>query len=265
MQADRIHQELCEQVNPTLRQQACLAGLWNKCELRRRQLDNDMHAACAFLSSLPSHVPLPVDFLSHLDALASEALGSENSHCILQQMQRCSLRNASMELLQRPKNVYSYETNEPHTSHSRFMHRSDAAGEGDARLLGQDSVQFGRNAPVRFLGQSAGDQETAHIALQELKNVQHMELDLLATVKASQMPGVLLGTEQCMKFFAGRFMSHAPFVDFMQLCQIAATQQNRRNLFREPFPGAVAKGCFKHVLNHQHEVSSNVGDDSLAL
>ena len=49
------------------------------------------------------------------------------------------------------------------------------------------------------------------------------------------MPGVLLEVEKCHELWPDLFLSQLLPPDFLEVCQIAATQQNRYSLFRDPF------------------------------
>lgn len=78
------------------------------------------------------------------------------------------------------------------------------------------------------------DMERAEQAVQQLHMVQEEERDVLVDVFGAQIPGVLLNSEQSTTIWAEQFMSQVVPPDFMELCQIAASQRNRRNLFETP-------------------------------
>lgn len=236
-------------------------------ERRKRQLDRDMHAACMQLDSLPSHIPLPPEFLSHLNALLSTeldinalkvptALGVHiardtelcRSSVLLQRF--CS-RARVQKLPQTTSGNYSLQPNdlqlktpmhEGYSAGSRSMSMSMSSSNSTSETCGQKSQ-------VRFLGQFPEDIGLADRALRELQVVQRLELELCADVVGLKIPGVCLAAEQCMAIWTG-LMSHSPVPDCLELCQVAATQRNRGSLFTEPFPGAMASGCFRHVLSH---------------
>ena len=111
--------------------------------------------------------------------------------------------------------------------------------------MAQNPVHLQRNAGevselegqpgVRFMGQYAADIEAAGRAPRALQVVQEKECEVFVDMLSSQMPGVLLCGEQSMRLWADHFVSQVVPPDFVELCQIAATQQNRQNLFKRPF------------------------------
>ena len=94
------------------------------------------------------------------------------------------------------------------------------------------------SAQARFLGQLGEDVSTAERALKELRGIQSKETDLFSYNLNMQMRGVVLGPRQQQRVWANYFMTHSMPPDFVELCQIAATQQNRYRLFQEPFQQA---------------------------
>ena len=77
IQVDNMHFKLYKELMPCQEQRERLASFWMRQERLKRQLDGDMSAARAELAALPSHIPLPPKFLSHLNALiASPSVSS---------------------------------------------------------------------------------------------------------------------------------------------------------------------------------------------
>ena len=69
VQVDNMHYELYKQLRPSPDERARLIRFWMRWERLKRQLDADMSAARAELVALPSDIPLPHEFLSHLNTL----------------------------------------------------------------------------------------------------------------------------------------------------------------------------------------------------
>lgn len=74
MQVDSYFWSIYKQVRPSVEQQAAMTEIWAQWERRKRLLDEHMHAARALLEALPAHVPLPHEFLAHLNALVATRL-----------------------------------------------------------------------------------------------------------------------------------------------------------------------------------------------
>jgi hypothetical protein len=89
---------------------------------------------------------------------------------------------------------------------------------------------------VRFLGQCTADMEVAEQAALALKLQQEKECEMVADMLGLQMPGVLLNAGQSMRIWVDHIVKQLAPPDFVELCQVAAMQQNRYKLFREPFP-----------------------------
>lgn len=53
-----------------------------------------------------------------------------------------------------------------------------------------------------------------------------------------------LGGQRSVHHWRGHFLLHERSPDLMELCQIAATQERRGSLFKDPFLGAVQSGLF---------------------
>ena len=62
------------QVRPSVEQHEVMTEIWGQWKRRKRKLDEDLHEARALLEALPAHVPLPHDFLAHLNALVATRL-----------------------------------------------------------------------------------------------------------------------------------------------------------------------------------------------
>ena len=63
------HYSLYKKLRPRQEEGARLAAFWTRRERLKRKLDADMSAARAELVALPSDIPLPHEFLSHLNTL----------------------------------------------------------------------------------------------------------------------------------------------------------------------------------------------------
>ena len=279
-----MHVQLYRQIQPSPRQRTRMTQFWRLWERRKRQLDGDMHAACRLLNSLPTHIPLPHSFLTQLDALAatedafedaSEYSASLNapSATVCDQrrfpdlLQRFCSRARAQKLHQTTLGNSSLHPEDLQLTACRREGLGGLSSLGhslSSSSWGSQETSCGQNSRVRFLGQFPEDITSAERALQELQAIQRVELELYADMVGVQIPGAYLHNEQCVMLWAGHFMSHAPPPDCMELCQIAATQQNRGNLFQEPFPGAVRSGCFRHVLSPDVLGDCCRGDDALA-
>jgi hypothetical protein len=84
---------------------------------------------------------------------------------------------------------------------------------------------------VRFLGQFPEDMVRGERALREMRRVMGLVRDVALDMMNAEMPGVLLEVHQQQRVWADHFLSQLVPPDFLELCQIAATQQNRSVLF----------------------------------
>ena len=84
---------------------------------------------------------------------------------------------------------------------------------------------------VGFMGQYPEDIVRAERSLLGLRYVMEAVKDLEADIAIRQMPGVLLEVEANHKLSSNLFLSQMMPADMMEVCQIAATQQNRPGLF----------------------------------
>lgn len=242
-----MHVQLYKSLKPSTEQRACMAEVWMRWERSRRHLDGEMHAARMLLASLPSHIPLPHEFLSHLNAL----LATPSS---------CVPLSKQFPTLLFPSTAHSMGGLEAcfhrpcsHTGGSSSFHNSfDIDYNRQSHLapnvtggmqhspifpqaLGRSFLQPAHPSGVRFIGQYPEDMITAERVLQELRCLQNKETDLYTYILNTEMPGFLLGLDQHYKVWADFFVSQMMPPDYIQLCQIAATQQNRCSLFQEPF------------------------------
>ena len=103
------------------------------------------------------------------------------------------------------------------------------------RIHSHSALPLQQQGGVRFLGQHPEEVECAERALQELRCIQEVEMDLYAGIQKAAMPGVLLDVVKLQKMYSDYFVSQLMPPDFLELCQIAATQQNRCSLFVEQF------------------------------
>ena len=75
----------------------------------------------------------------------------------------------------------------------------------------------------------------AERSLGGLRYVSQALTDLQVDVHNAKMPGVLLEVGKTQKLWSDLFLSQMMPADFMDVCQIAATQQHRCSLFQDPF------------------------------
>ena len=88
---------------------------------------------------------------------------------------------------------------------------------------------------VRFMGQYPEDMVRAERLLRGLRFIMDVARDFQVDMLNAEMPGVLLGLDKTQRLWADHFMSQMMPPDFLELCQIAAMQQNRHSLFEGPF------------------------------
>ena len=174
-------------------ERARLTHFWMRQERLKRQLDADMSAARAELVALPSDIPLPHEFLSHLNTLIATPF--------------TSLHTAA---------------DSQHTAHAAGYPHTYL---GDPTCLPQHM----------FIGQHPKEVLRAERSLWKLRYVMEASNNLLIDVLNAAMPGVLLEVEKCQKLWSDLFLSQLSPPDFLELCHIAAMQQNRCSLFQDPF------------------------------
>ena len=85
------------------------------------------------------------------------------------------------------------------------------------------------------MGQHPEETARAEGSLGRLSYVMEASKDLYVEVLNAQMPGVLLEVEKCHKLSSDLFLSQRLPTDFMEVCQIAVSQQNRCSLLKNPF------------------------------
>ena len=289
-----MHYGLYKQLRLCQEERARLANYWMRQERLKRQLDVDMNAARAELAALPSHIPLPHELLSHLNALiatpstclhtaadsqhnsyassyasgytyaspgaptplpqlVASAFGPRPSSSTTHTSHSLSDFNAGFH---RPA-MHGYNPMS-HCSGSPLPHTCALEGVRHPMLVSkQGSFSSGtvsqhssctlldhpRGDPqpshipdaVRFMGQHPEDMVRAERSLEGLHYVMEAMKDLHVDHLNSEMPGVLLEVEKCHMLRSDLFLSHKVPVDFLEVCQIAATQQNRCSLFQDPF------------------------------
>ena len=217
MQVDNMHYQMYKEVRPCQQGRARLASFWMRQERLKRQLDGDMSAARAELAALPSHIPLPHEFLSHLNALVATP-SSTWLHAAGQQCSQHSYSSGAVWQLIPQCNSYS------EVLHLAHCH--------SARETSQISIP----AAARFLGQCPEDMVRAERALLGLRYVMEAVKDLEADMSNAEMPGVLLEVVKHHRLWTKTFHKKMMLPDMMEVCQLAATQQYRCNLFEAPFP-----------------------------
>lgn len=273
LQMDNLNVQRYKKLGPNTQQRQLMAEFWLSNERRKRRLDSHMHAACTLLTALPSNIPLPLDFFSHLNSILSpdrQQAMSATSAGTTTTTTSCTTGLTHTSLSQQLLSAFSRN----HTATHMFEHLEETAfnrpnsqthsfsGSLLSCSMDVESIQhplsFGRQhsslsvsqhscstamdghissdqPEVRFMGQHAEDMVRAEMALRELRVMQDLERDLHVDVLNAEVPGVLLQLEKQLQAWADHFMSQLMPPDFMELCQIAATQQNRFSLFGQPF------------------------------
>ena len=283
---------LYKQLRLRQEERARLANYWMRQERLKRQLDVGMSAARAELAALPSHIPLPHEFLSHLNALIatpSKCLhtAADSQHTSYASsyasgyMHTCP--GAPTPLPQPITSAFGPpRSSTAHTAHSLpdfntgfhrpamhsfspmqpasgwpLPHTRDPDAVWDPMMSGKLNPPFSQYSPfsscallnhhhsdpqpfhvpdaVRFMGQHPEDIARAERMLGGLRYVMEAVKDLHVDHLNAEMPGVLLEVEKCHMLRSDLFLSHKVPVDFLEVCQIAATQQNRCSLFQDPF------------------------------
>ena len=236
-----------------------MAKVWLAWERRKRQHDSHMDDARALLRALPSHTPLPQEFLSHLNALLvvpPSCMGPTQQPAAISLpvfSQFPPLHGpsaAATSSLVQNVDAGFMTAHAPHghllQNHpGSFAHASRGIQSSTAPRVAihgpmhmqpeyQPPLDPAEGAGVRLLGQHAASTEAVGRALHGLQAVQEREVEVFLDMLSSQLPGVLLHGEQLMRLWADHFVSQVVPPDFIELCQIAATQQNRRALFKQP-------------------------------
>ena len=199
VQVDNMHYELYKQLKLCSEERERLVGFWMRRERHKRQLDADMSAARTKLAALPSDIP-PPEFLSHLNTLIVTP-------------------STGLHTGTGPTSQY------PHFSSCTLLHHPYGA-----------PPPLHIPAAVRFMGQYPKDIVRAEKLLLGLRNVMKAIQDLHVDVLNAEMPGVLLEVEKCHKLWSDLLLTQKMAPDFVEVCQIAAIQQNRCSLFQDPFP-----------------------------
>lgn len=83
-----------------------------------------------------------------------------------------------------------------------------------------------------FLGQHPDAMAAAEGALQVLWRMHLRDRDMYLVNLDAQMPGVFISAKQAMRMWSEYMMEDVAPADFLSLCQLAATQQYRQDLFR---------------------------------
>lgn len=250
-----MHANLYKSVKPTAHMRARMAEAWMTWERRKRQIDGDMLAARALLAALPSHIPLTYDFLSRINVLVAtpctlHAYAADHAHPRDLLCSRESSGHSTPDLRAFTQPLYGHSGSASSLANAISdydgMHRSqpwETTARCDAPCIGAmhqysaclPAVRSALPDRVSFLGQHSEHVTTAERALRELRSIQRKETDVYNYNLTAQMPGAVLGLHQHFRVWSDYFMSQSMPPDFIELCQIAATQQNRFSLFEEPF------------------------------
>jgi hypothetical protein len=252
-----MHAQLYKSFNLTPEERARMAEVWRNWEERKRQLDGEMNSARDLLSSLPTHISLPREFLSHLNALLTtpSACGQSQAARLTAPLKQNMSQSLSTFCSSRTDNCdhqqhFSLRTHSSQDSYSSFdtvfdnspqasvsmincMHTSVAVRS--ATRANYRTQQSTPQPEVRFMGQHVSDMVRAERALRDLRRIQHQEIDIYTYILDAEMPGSLLGLDKHHMIWSDYFMSQKMLPDYIELCQIAAIERNRGRLFADPF------------------------------
>jgi hypothetical protein len=250
-QVDNMHAQVFKSIQPSKHQRARMAAFWAQWEQRQRGLDSNMHAARMLHACLPSRIPLSYEFLSHINALVATPpvaacapgipsqfpapVGIMHDYCGGDRgNQRMDDSESCLHYHAANKSCTSMYGNSSPTdwAHQR-AHCSGTSGCMTFEMH-RHACQAFQGPRETFMGQFPEEIERAERMLREMRFVQEVGRGLLVDMFNTKTFGVLLDLERCMRLFGDHFVSQSMPPDFLQLCQIAATQQNRFKLFVEP-------------------------------
>jgi hypothetical protein len=260
-----MHMELYKALQPTPEQRARMAEVWAEWETRKRQLDGDMHAARTLLATLPINIPLPLEFLTHLNALvattpprallASPSPGRQTHPQPSTHSRDCGCHAdpvdpfAGLDTVENDMHGAQMGLRSPHSQSfsvpdgsrqcvvsancSPFPPKPPNGMEHAA--VSATLMHVPHASEIQLLGQHVESTFAAERALRELQQLQAKDRDLYVYTANLQMPGVLLGLEMHYRLWSDFIMSQTMAPDCQELCRIAATQQKRGLLFGTPF------------------------------
>lgn len=215
MQAENMHVHLYRDLRISPEQAFRFAAVWHRWLRDRRALGGIRTAALAILNTLPASVPT-LDF-THISRLASGSV--QHVHVCTY----CAGAGAHAELAAHAGHACSHKEGRHRVCDGPVCSSCGAAvdgGEGDAPgLLGEDYRSTCRAAAA-------------------MRHLRHL-LDAATKVSLSLMstqwqPGGVMTAQQLTCMARRALRSNGPPIDFMVLCQLAATQERRWELRRWP-------------------------------
>ena len=234
-----------------------MAEVWMLWEGRKRENDATMNEARYLLLLLPSCTPLPHQFLSHLNALLvphpclepTQQPTAASPPFVSSFPQFQGPATAAISALVRDVDDSFMKSHGPpgnllqsipgNVTQSSSHHQPSTAltvapqYQMNMQVDHRPLLDAWEDAGVRFVGQHAATTEAAVRAMHTLQVMQERECEVFVDMQSSQLPGVLLNGAQLMGLWGDHVVSQVVPPDFMELCQIAATQHNRKTLFKQ--------------------------------
>lgn len=233
MQMENMHVKLLRELHLGPAQWSGLAACWDEWLAQKRGLNRSAEFALDALDSLPDRLPITLDHMSHIARLAA-ADHPRSSH------QKASPATPTRPLVVDPHCKM-------HAGHACCAERAQARPQGSEvcgfapRAGGGDGVNLdgrdvdGLGAGALLLGSDPRCVLHAADALRRLWRVQDAETRLQAAVLAHhrQPGGVLEARQLAQECRVNLELGHSA-VDWLAMCQIAATRARRRELRRWP-------------------------------
>lgn len=197
---ENMHVHLYRRLQLSAEQRHSMAALWHAWERRRRALTASMHSALDTLRGAPDSVRLPLDAITHISDLAAGRV-SRPSACDLSTPDGGAAAAA-------------------------------ACGCGCAAAAAAVAAAA---AQPQLLGAAPALTAAAADALRALQAVHDADADgFVDTVQVAMQPGLVLSPEQHLRYICAHRGAKAAPADFMAICQLAATQARRADLFGKP-------------------------------
>jgi hypothetical protein len=253
VQVDNVHASLYKALNPSCEQRDMMANFWSCWELKRRQLDEETVAARKQLHSLPGHIALSTDFITHVNVLAlhgvqpSDASSSVSSRasCIRSDSFRNTARASSTAQMeetthkQQPEGMFGTgtcaATSWPPAELESPLVDVKASAFRDTKYAWSNPHVGMELGDIRLLGQHPEEMDASACLLRQLWRVHTLDRDMQVGIIDLQLSVNLLEADQLMRLWAEHFVAQLCPPDFLALCQLAAHQKNRQNLFHLPF------------------------------
>ena len=259
-EVDNMHARLYKALQLTECQRATLATFWRQWVARRHALDETSAEAIEALSAVPTTLRIPDLVQTQVNALCGEkkhvssgtaingkggagephiawiGYGDGNKrYCATED--RMFVQAGGCATLEVAMCAHQYGLN------ARLCGTSHGALEGE-EACSDDACISAEGGGRDLVGQNGGRMHAAATALKQLRSVHEADKDMFLDCLDAQIPDSMLSAAQIVCMGSASLLHAGPPFDFLNLCQMAATQERRIQLLKkpnEPFTGQLVE------------------------